>query len=119
MNDKMKAFIRLMKSAFAYARRAKNSSFDDPESNREEDKCSALSYAAACTAKYSAAEAIYWASPEIERYDLSDLFSQFDTFVREVQTDYETDHSRQWVAIEFDRLEELFEDSVCSQTIDE
>ena len=116
-NEKMIAFIRLMKDAFWYAKRAHACSFDDPDKNRKEDKCSALSYAAACTAKYSAAEAIYWVTPELEHPEIPDLFAQFSVFVHEVQRDYETNHSRQWVDIEFNRLEELFEDSVCSQRI--
>lgn len=116
-NDKMTAFIRLMKSAFSYAQRAKNCSFDDLEGSRKEDKCSALAYAAACTAKYSAAEAIYWTSPELEHYELPDLFVQFNEFVHEVQNDYETNHSRQWVAIEFDKLKDMFENSVCNLPI--
>lgn len=118
-NDKMTAFIQLMDSAFSYAQRAKACSFDDFEENRKEDKCSALAYAAACTAKYSAAEAIYWTSPELEHYELPDLFAQFDAFVHEVQSDYETNHSRQWVAIEFDKLKDLYENSVCNRPIGE
>ncbi len=89
---------------------------DDPDTGRKEDKCSALSYAAACMAKYSAAEAIYWTSPELMQFDLSGLFAQFDIFTHEVQSDYEVDHSRQWVDIHFERLKELYEDSVCNQS---
>lgn len=116
-DEKMTAFLRLMKDAFSYAKRAHACSFDDPDKNRKEDKCSALSYAAACTAKYSAAEAIYWTTPELEHPELPDLFSQFNIFVREVQRDYETNHSRQWVDIEFNTLEERFVNSVCNQRI--
>ena len=45
----MNAFLRLMKDAFNYAKRAHACSFSDSDKNRVEDKCSALSYAAACT----------------------------------------------------------------------
>lgn len=114
-NEKWNAFLRLMRDALQLAEKSKNCSFDGENGWPKEDKCSALSYAAACTAKYSAAEAIYWASPDIMSLNLSNLFAQFDVFVHEVQKDYETDHSRQWVDIEFDHLKELFEDSACNQ----
>ena len=119
MDEKMKAFLALMHEAFSLAKRAHDCSFSDAERNRKEDKCSALSYAAACTAKYSAAEAVYWCSPELAHQELPELFVQFDTFTREVRSDYETDHSRQWVDIEFNTLEKLFTNSVCNQSIPE
>lgn len=114
-SDTLNAFLRLMRSALWLAEKSKNCSFNDPDEGQKEDKCSALSYASACMAKYSAAEAIYWTTPEIMQFGLTDLFAQFDTFVREVQSDYEIDHSRQWVDIEFGRLKELYENSVCNQ----
>ena len=118
MNDAaMNAFLRLMQDAFSFAKRAHACSFNDPDKNRAEDKCSALSYAAACTAKYSAAEAIYWTTPELEHPEIPDLFTAFSSFVHEVQTDYETNHSRQWVDIRFNDLEKAFKNSVCNQRI--
>ena len=119
MDEKMKAFLRLMKSAFFLAKRAYVCSFDDDDSNRKEDKCAAMAYAAACLAKCSAAEAIYWTTPELEHEEIPDLFAKFDIFAHELFQDFETDHSRQWVGTEFKRLEEYFEDSVCSQRIPE
>lgn len=113
--EKWNAFLKLMRDALWLAEKSKDCSFDDPDERRKEDKCSALSYAAACTAKYSAAEAIYWTTPEIMQFGLSELFAQFDTFVHEVQSDYEIDHSRQWVDIHFSRLKELYENSECNQ----
>jgi len=117
MDETMRAFIILMKEAFSLAKSAHNCSFDDPELGRKEDKLSALSYAATCTAKYSAAEAIYWCNCDLAHSELPELFTQFDTFTHEIRTDYETNHSRQWVDIEFNRLEELFNNSVCSQSL--
>ena len=119
MDEKMRAFLQLMKGAFFLAKRAHECSFDDEELNRKEDKCAAMAYAAACLAKCSAAEAIYWTIPELEHEEIPDLFAKFDTFAHELFQDFETDHSRQWVGIEFKRLEECFEDSVCSQRIPE
>lgn len=112
---KWNAFLRLMHSALWFAEKSKKCCFNDSDENRERDKCSALSYAAACMAKYSAAEAAYWSSPELTKFDLSELFAAFDTFVREVQNDYETNHSYQWVGLKLDQLKELYEDSVCNQ----
>lgn len=119
MDEKTKAFLRLMKAAFSFAKHAYNCSFDNYETHRVEDKCSAMAYASACISKYSAAEAIYCTYPELERPEFPKLFSQFEAFAREVLSDFETGHSRQWVDIEFKRLKELFEDSVCSLPITE
>ena len=119
MDEKMRAFLRLMKGAFFLAKLAHECSLDDEESKRKEDKCSAMAYAAACLAKCSAAEAVYWTTPELEHEEIPDLFAKFDTFAQELLQDFSTDHSRQWVDIEFSRLEECFNDSVCSQRIPE
>lgn len=119
MDEKMKAFIRLMNGAFFLAKRAYVCSFDDEESNRKADKCAAMAYAAACLAKCSAAEAIYWTALELAHEDMPDLFAKFNIFARELFKDFETDHSRQWVSIEFSRLEECFNGSICNQNIPE
>ena len=117
MDEKMRAFLHLMQDAFFFAKQAHECSFDDEELSFKEDKCAAMAYAAACIAKCSAAEAIYWTTPELEHGEIPDLFVKFDTFTRELFQDFETDHSRQWVDIEFSRLEECFNDSVCGQRI--
>ena len=119
MDEKMKAFLQLMKGAFFFAKRAYVCSFDDEESSRSEDKCAAMAYAAACLAKCSAAEAIYWTTPELKHEDMPELFAKFNVFARELFKDFETGHSRQWVSIEFSRLEECFNASVCGQDIPE
>ncbi len=116
MNDEKKnAFFKLIREALWYAEKSRDCSFDDQENGKAEDKCSALSYAAACMAKHSAAEAIYWTNPEITQLGLSNLFTQFDTFVHEVQSDFEIDHSRQWVDIQFAQLEKLYKEFICDQ----
>lgn len=109
--DKAKMFASMMREAFMMAEHARDFCFDDPEKGIVEDKVIALSYAAACTAKYSAAAAIYWCSPELEDDDVPALLSQFDTFTDEIRNDYRDDHSCQWVDIEFDRLKDLFDAS--------
>lgn len=108
MDRKFNVFVRLLREAFDLAKNACNCSFDDPETNKKADKCSALSYAAACTAKYSAATAIYWTMDEHEA-EFDDVLHKFDVFTRELRTDFRDNHSRQWVEIEFERLEEAFE----------
>ena len=119
MDEKMKAFLRLMQGAFFFAKRAYACSFDDEETNHKEDKCAAMAYAAVCLAKCSAAEAIYWTTPELKHEEMTNLFAKFNIFARELLKDFETGHSRQWVSIEFKRLEECFNESVCSQRIPE
>ena len=119
MDEKMRAFLSLMQSAFFLAKHAHDCSFDNNEENRQEDKCAAMAYASACIAKYSAAEAIYWTTPDLEHGEIPELFAQFDTFTHELLTDFETDHSRQWVNSEFDRLQELYEASVCNRQIED
>lgn len=109
--EKVLAFNALIRDAYAMAEDARNSCFTDPENNVKEDKIVALSYAAACTAKYSAAAAIYWCSPELHDDSTPALLAQFDTFTDEIRDDYRDSHSRQWVDIEFERLHDLFEQS--------
>lgn len=108
-------FLRLMKSAMSDAEHAYRCVF--PEDNRQEDKCVALSYAATAIAKCAAAQAVYYSNPDLEHFELPDLFSLFDAFVHEIQEDYETDHSTQWVSIEFNKLKDAFDESVCSLPI--
>lgn len=105
---KIDALKALMFDAFTMAEYANRYSHDDPKAGTKEDKLTALSYAAACTAKYSAAEAIYWCSPELEDEDIPALLAKFDTFTNEIRNDYRDDHSRQWVEIEFSKLANLY-----------
>lgn len=107
-DEKMIAFLRLMKDAFWYAEKAQKCSDDKPYINQNEDKLSALSYAAACTAKYSAAEAIYWTFPESEQSEIPELFSRFDTFVRSLQKEYEKKQIHFDSSFAFENLEKSF-----------
>ena len=119
MDEKMNTFLCLMNDAFSAAVQAHKYSFESEDGKRAEDRCVAMSYAAVCTAKYSAAEAIYWTTPDLAHSEIPDIFAQFDTFTTEVLTDFATDHSRQWVDIEFNELRKRFENSVCNQPISE
>lgn len=107
--DKFTAFKALVIEAYHMAKYAHDYSFDDPEEGIKENPQTVLSYATACSAKSSAAEALYWCSPELENEDVPALLAQFNTFINEVLSDYRDDHSRQWVDIEFERLKELYE----------
>lgn len=109
--NKFQVFTALLREAYSMAERAQDYCFNNPDRGIVEDKVTALSYAAACTAKYSAATAMYWCSPELEDPDIPALLAQFGTFTDEIRDDYRNDHSRQWVSIEFDRLKELFQNS--------
>lgn len=109
--SKLKVFTALLREAYLMAKYAHEYCFDSSENGTVEDRVTALSYAATCTAKYSAAQAIYWCSPELEDDDVPELLAQFDAFTDEIRSDYRDDHSRQWVDIEFSRLDELFEAS--------
>lgn len=106
--DKATFFCGMLREAYLLASNAKECCSDNPDLKLAEDKTSALSFAAACTAKYSAAAAIYWSSPELFDEDVPALLAQFDIFTREIRNDYRNDHSRQWVGLEFDRLADLF-----------
>jgi hypothetical protein len=107
-------FLQLMKSAMIDATNAHHCVFPD---SAKENRLLALSYAATAIAKSSAAEALYYAQPELEHEELPELFSQFDVFVREMQSDFETEHSAQWVDIEYNTLKDRFDNSVCSLPI--
>lgn len=118
MNEKMKAFLSLMHGAHFDAKDAHKYSFDHEEGGQKESKSAALAYANSCTAKYCAAKALYYAClDELEHQEISELFHRFDVFTSEVRRDYATNHSRQWVDIEFEKLEEIFNNSVCNQPI--
>lgn len=109
--DKATFFRGLLRDAYLLARHAMDYCYTDPETGIKEDKITALSYAAACTAKYSAAAAIYWCSPELEDDDVPELLAKFDQFTKEIRNDYATDHSRQWVEIKFSEMYEIFSNS--------
>lgn len=114
-NEKRMAFIRLMKDAFWYAEKAYKCIYDRPRLDQKEDRCFALSCAAACTAKYSAAEAIYWTFPEIERSEIPELFTKFDTFVKKFQKSCERNQYQTDSIFAFMKLEESFRGSICNQ----
>ena len=107
--ERMNVAKQLLLDALNFARCSRDIAARDPEDEFQEDKASALAYAAACTAKYSAAQAIYAICPEYT-VSPSGLFSAFSTFVQEVFSDYAEDHSRQQVLICYDELESCYKD---------
>jgi len=108
MDSTTNGFQKLLTEAFVFAKTAHRCSFTDCENNLPEDKISAMAYAAACIAKSSAAEAVYWNHRELQTNENAYLLAQFDTFTQEVLRDFQTNHSRQWVDIEFTQLKERF-----------
>ena len=104
--------VRLLKRAFISAGEAHDFSFERTDESTgdtvEPDKVSAMTYAAVCKSEYLAAKAIYYSCPDLWRDDFSKLFAKFDEFTNELLTDFSTDHSTQWVDIQFNELKEAY-----------
>lgn len=106
-----------MRSAFVAAESAHNLVFSDTETDAQKNRnlIAAHSYFALSIAKSSAAKAIYVSRiDELEHQDIDDLLYRFDALANEFYKDYSTNHSFQWVDIEFSRLKNFFNDFVCS-----
>lgn len=117
MNDVKKAFLSLMHDAYFDAKYAHQ--YSTETENSPENPSAAIAYANSVTAKACAAEAIYWCNEELYHDEIPELLHQFRVFSAEILQSYATDHSRQWVSIEFNNLKDLFESSVCKQPITE
>ena len=117
MNDVKKAFLSLMHDAYSDAKYAHQYSTETDDSS--ENPSAAIAYANSVIAKACAAEAIYWCNEDLAHYEIPELLHQFRVFSSEILQDYATNHSRQWVSIEFNNLKDLFESSVCNQSITE
>lgn len=121
MNQYIKnQFLKLMKSAFIAAESAHRLVFTDTETDTQKNRnlVAAHSYFALSVAKSSAAKALYVSRiDELDHQELDDLFYRFDALANEFYKDYSTNHNYQWVDIEFSKLKESFEDSVCSLPI--
>lgn len=63
-SERMRIAKQLLLDALNFARCSRDNTIDSVEDGLREDKAVALAYAAACTAKYSAAQAIYAICPE-------------------------------------------------------
>ncbi len=105
--EEWKVVKNLLHDALDFAECSKRFTIDDPEEGLREDKAVSLAYAAACTAKYSAAQAIYTLYPGVS-VSLSRLFAAFDSFTREVLSSYADNHSTQQVLTCYGDLEDIY-----------
>ena len=109
------AFLSLMKNAMSDAERCHKYALS-PKSNAN----AVLSYASTALSYCLSAESLFYAHyDDLCHSELPELFQLFKTFVHEAQNNCVTDHSHQWTDIEFERLKELFDNSVCAQPISE
>lgn len=116
----MNAFLRLMKLAMFDAEKAYKCVFGDKNKYLDQPNPTALSYVATMMAKCCAAQSIFYSNLHIlDHSELRSLFAQFNNFAQELQNNFAEDHSHQWSGIEFDRLEQEFNNSVCAQSIQE
>ena len=68
-----------------------------------------LNYASSLIAS---AKSLYYSNFDLLAHsDIEDFFGQFDVFACEVLENVSEDHSHQWSAIEFNKLEEYFNES--------
>lgn len=105
----------LLCDAREFAEHAKNLTIEDPDEGLHEDRTLALAYAAACTAKYSAAQAIYTLYPG-GTLSLSELFRLFNEFTQEILSDYKENHSRQQVINIFYDIDNLHKELFPNET---
>lgn len=101
------SFKKLIQYAMRYAKYAHDFIFDE-----KTDNMVAVSYLNIAAAKFAAAESLYYARFEIlQRDEAEDIFHLFEVFMSELLTNVKTDHSHQWTDIEYERLNECFENS--------
>ena len=126
--DIRNAFLRLMKHAMGDAQRAYRCIFAEAKGIEDlpfgegihKNSMAALSYASSSIGRCSAAMAIYYNNlEELEHAELPELFHLFDVYVQELQKNCATNHSHQWTGIEFDSLQEAFENSICVEPLTE
>lgn len=85
MNEKVRSYIL---KAYAYAKQAFARCFEDKATGAPADRCAALAMAAACTAQYSAAAAVYLSECKEPDQAVLRLFRCFEIVAAEVRTVY-------------------------------
>lgn len=104
----IEVFKNHVRSSFYDAREAHNCIFDE--------KCSveiALAYLNKAIAEHCCCDSLYYAQYEqLGRGEYEEYSHQFDVFARELLNNVKTNHSHQWTDIEFERLKEIYDDSV-------
>lgn len=101
----------LLTEALFDARKAHKLIFKETDSHNRNLQ-SALAYINNMVSKSCAAQAIYVSNVNIlEDPDIESLFFSFKVYADEYIKSYSTDHSFQWVDIEYGRLTERFQNS--------
>ncbi len=105
----MEKINKLVRLAYYSAKYAHQYALSENNYSRQ----ASLAYATRSSAYITSAEVLYHSNYEIcERYNFDNLFLAFDTFISELLDAYATDHSVQWTDIEFDALEQLYQNSI-------
>lgn len=99
---------KLASLAMYYAKHVEDAAFGKPTKEME-----VLAYISAAHATIGTVEAIYVSNIELmEHNDIDEFIHRFKTFLDEARTNTVTDHSQQWTDIEFERLNEAYENCV-------
>ena len=100
--EKLKSLIQ---RAMIYAQHSHDFIFDE-----NTDDSIAVSYLNIAASKFAAAESLYYSRIDVlKRNEAEQLFYLFDAYMRELLTNYRTNHSHQWTDIEYNRLREYFD----------
>lgn len=97
----------LLTEAYHLVKQANEKCFDDLNTNTPADRVGARSLTAACISKYSAAEAIYWAHPELEDSSFLDLLKQFARVTKEAKIFFEGSTNLTGFQLELMDLEDM------------
>ena len=103
-------FKNYVRSSFYDARYAHDCIFDE--------NCSveiALAYLNKAIAEHCCCDSLYYAQYEnLGRGEYEDYSHQFEVFTDELLNNVRTNHSHQWTNLEFEKLKEIYDNSVFS-----
>ncbi len=103
-------FKNHVRSSFYDARTAHDCIFDEKSSIEI-----AIAYLNKAIAEHCLCESLYYSRyDQLERSEYEDYSAQFESFAEELLTNVRTSHSHQWTDIEFQRLKEIYDNSVFS-----
>lgn len=106
--------LRMIQSSYFDAKDAYDLIFADTDPYNR-NLISALAYVNNAISKCYSAKAIYVSNfQELENDEIESYFHLLTVYADEFLKDYSTDHSFQWVSIEFEKLTDHYEHSVCS-----
>lgn len=103
----IEVFKTMVRKSHLDAKTAHDCIFDEKSSTE-----TALSYLNKAISEHCCCESLYYSKfDELARYEYEEYSHQFETFSNELLRNVRTNHSHQWTDIEFERLNELFENS--------